>query len=146
MTDEEKNILLNEQYGNQLKEQTAINEKSTMILCNCAVTITWLADKFLELATKLPYNPQNILADVEGSRIAIETAETEINRINEIGKVEQTLEGNGSIENPFKGWKVGMSVEAGKWYLTENNYLWEAIKTGVPASEVDAEYFDVVGL
>lgn len=69
-----------------------------------------------------------------------------INEIDELGKVVQTLEGNGSMENPFKGWKVGMPVEEGMWYLTEGGYLWEAIKSGTPTSELDKEYFDVIGV
>lgn len=68
------------------------------------------------------------------------------NKIDELGKVIQTPEGNGTMEDPYKNWKVGDSVEAGKWYNTTDGYLWEAIKSGVPASTVDKEYFDVVGL
>lgn len=72
--------------------------------------------------------------------------ESVINQLDELGKVIQTLEGNGTMENPFKGWKVGMSVEKGCWYLTESGYLWEALASGTPASETDRAFFDVVGL
>ena len=87
----------------------------------------------------------------ELQQIALEIKAIE-NERDSLGKVIQTLEGNGSIENPYKGWKVGMSVEAGKWYYVDdpndpdNPYLWEAIKSGVPASAVDADYFDVVDI
>lgn len=67
-------------------------------------------------------------------------------KVDELGKVIQTPEGNGTMEDPYKGWQVGQSVEAGKWYSTSDGYLWEAIKTGVPTSSTDREYFDVVGL
>ena len=78
-------------------------------------------------------------------QIALEIKAIE-NERDSLGKVIQTLEGNGSIENPYKGWKVGMSVEAGMWYLTEDGYLWEAIASGIPTSTTDADFFDVVGL
>lgn len=64
---------------------------------------------------------------------------------DELGKVIQTEEGDGSMENPSK-WTDGMAVEVGKWYKTPSDYLWEAIKDGTPSSETDNEYFDVVGL
>lgn len=67
-------------------------------------------------------------------------------RIDEIGKVVQTIEGDGSMKDPYKGWKVGMDVEQGKWYLTDDGYLWEAVKSGKPSSTTDNEYFDVVGV
>lgn len=67
-------------------------------------------------------------------------------RLDELGKIVQTTEGNGTMEDPVKGWSVGMDVEQGKWYLTADGYLWEAIKSGKPASTTDREYFDVVGL
>lgn len=65
-------------------------------------------------------------------------------KLDSLGKVIQTETGNGTIEDPIKGWTVGQKVEAGKWYLTSEGYLWEAIKSGNPSSETDNEYFDVV--
>lgn len=63
-----------------------------------------------------------------------------------VGKVIQTLEGNGSVDDPYKGWTPGAEVKAGCWYLTADGYLWEAINTGHPASSLDKAYFDVVGV
>lgn len=71
-------------------------------------------------------------------------AQARIAMRDELGKVVQTEEGDGSIENPYK-W-IDQSVEVGKWYKTPSGYLWEAIKDGMPSSETDNEYFDVVGL
>lgn len=68
------------------------------------------------------------------------------NKVNKLGKVEQTVEGNGTMEDPIKNWKVGEKVEKGMWYLTEDGYLWECIKNGIPTSTTDKKYFDVVGL
>lgn len=72
---------------------------------------------------------------------------SEITRmVDDLGKTIQTQAGSGSVEDPYKDWKVGKTVEAGKWYLTEDGYLWEAIKSGKPSSTTDKEFFDVVGL
>lgn len=69
------------------------------------------------------------------------------NQVDELGKVVQTEDGNGTMEDPIKNWSVGKPVISGLWYLTPvEGYLWEAIKDGVPTSETDREYFDVVGL
>lgn len=68
------------------------------------------------------------------------------NKIDELGKVVQTPEGNGTMEDPYKGWQVGKEVKAGKWYKTYDGYLWEAKKDGYPSSSIDYEYFDVVGV
>lgn len=72
-------------------------------------------------------------------------AQTRIALRDELGKVIQTEEGDGSMENPKK-WNDGDTVVTGLWYKTPSDYLWEAIKDGVPSSETDNEYFDVVGL
>lgn len=63
--------------------------------------------------------------------------------IDSIGKVIQTPEGDGTMENPYKGWTVGQKVERGKWYLTNDGYLWEAKKTGYPSSSMDDKYWDI---
>lgn len=69
------------------------------------------------------------------------------NQLDALGKVIQTEDGDGSMENPYKTWKVGKEVVEGSWYLTpEHGYLWLAIKSGTPTSEIDKEYFDVVGI
>ena len=67
-------------------------------------------------------------------------------QFDKIGKIVQTLEGDGTAFNPYKNWEVGMTVEEGCWYSTTDGYLWEAIKSGTPTSTTDSEYFDVVGL
>lgn len=67
-------------------------------------------------------------------------------RYDELNKVIQTTDGTGTMQDPIKGWMVGMDVESGKWYLTDDGYLWEAINDGKPTSSTDREYFDVVGL
>lgn len=68
-------------------------------------------------------------------------------QFDELGKVVQTEDGKGTPEDPVKNWKVGQDVTEGLWYLTPvNGYLWEAIKSGTPSSELDREYFDVVGV
>lgn len=67
-------------------------------------------------------------------------------RINELGKIEQTTEGTGTPYDPFKTWKPGTEVLEGQWWMTEGGYLWEAIKDGVPTSETDSEYWDIVTL
>lgn len=68
------------------------------------------------------------------------------NQIDELGKVIQTTTGNGSWQDAFKTWKEGMEVHVGEWWVTHDDYLWEAIKDGVPSSSTDREYWDVVGL
>lgn len=65
-------------------------------------------------------------------------------RVNELGKIEQTTEGTGTAFDPFKTWKPGTEVHASEWWMTEGGYLWEAIKDGIPASETDAKYWDIV--
>lgn len=80
------------------------------------------------------------------SALEIIEAKKELARYDETGKLIQTAEGSGSMEDPVKGWKVGMEVEEGLWYLTEDGYLWECIKSGEPESTTDKEFFDVVGL
>lgn len=69
-------------------------------------------------------------------------------RLNELGKIVQTTTGSGHLYDPIKYWVDGMEVEEGKWYqcYDKNGYIWEAKKTGVPKSELDTEYFDVVGV
>lgn len=64
---------------------------------------------------------------------------------DELGKLVQTVEGDGSDMNPYK-WAEGDAVVAGMWYRCPGGYIWEAVKNGVPTSEVDREYFDVVGI
>ncbi len=67
-------------------------------------------------------------------------------QLDELGKIMQTPEGDGSAFNPFKTWRAGMAVKEGEWWQTESGYIWEAIKDGVPSGELDSEYFDVVGV
>lgn len=69
-------------------------------------------------------------------------------RLDELGKIVQTTEGTGTEYDPYKYWSEGMSVEEGKWYQCHDaeGYIWQAIKSGVPASDTDAEYFEVVGV
>lgn len=69
-------------------------------------------------------------------------------RLDELGKIQQTTEGTGDPFDPIKYWHIGMKVTEGLWYqcFDENGYIWEAIKTGIPSSDIDSEYFDVVGI
>lgn len=65
---------------------------------------------------------------------------------DELGKLQQTATGAGTPFDPIKFWKPGQRVEQGLWYqcLDASGYIWEAIKSGIPASDTDREYFDVV--
>lgn len=65
---------------------------------------------------------------------------------DQLGKIQQTAAGTGDPFDPIKYWKIGMPVDAGKWYqcFDSQGYIWEAIKSGVPASDTDAKYFDVI--
>lgn len=65
-------------------------------------------------------------------------------RVDELGKIIQTVTGNGTDFDPYKTWVPGTEVHAGDWWMTEGGYLWQALKDGVPASETDLEYWDVV--
>lgn len=64
-------------------------------------------------------------------------------RLDELGKLVQTDEGDGSDFNPFK-WVDGMEVVKDKWYKTPSNYIWMAVNTGIPSNELDENYFDVI--
>lgn len=108
-----------------------------------AVVLDWLCSKFPELKAILPFDASELCIKREESE---ESIKAKLVAIDSLGKGIQTLEGDGSIANPLKGWSVGMPVELGKWYLTSEGYLWECIKSGTPTSETDTEYFDVVGL
>lgn len=65
---------------------------------------------------------------------------------DELGKVRQTTNGTGDAFDPIKYWKDGMAVEKGKWYqcYDSKGFIWEAIKSGVPKSSEDSDYFDVI--
>lgn len=105
------------------------------------------AAKIAELKAGLSGYLYDVIAKINGKETeGWSKAVAIVNEIDELGKVVQTTEGNGTMEDPIKGWSVGMDVEQGKWYLTADGYLWEAIKSGKPASTTDREYFDVVGL
>lgn len=141
---EEKNeMLINEQYADILKEDALLKETESKIIRNMAVALNWLCSKFPDLKAILPFEASELCIKREESE---ELIKAKLADIASLGKVIQTLEGDGSITNPFKGWSVGMTVELGKWYLTSEGYLWECIKSGTPTSETDSEYFDVVGL
>lgn len=73
---------------------------------------------------------------------ALEKKYTEL--YNSIGKLVQTKDGDGTAFNPFKTWMKGTEVHSGEWWQTEDGYLWEAIKDGVPSSSTDKEYWDIV--
>lgn len=98
----------------------------------------------LEDMTELTAALERIIAQLGVTEEDKAMAQERIALRDELGKAMQTEEGTGTLEDPYKGWKVGDSVEAGKWYQTEDGYLWEAIKSGMPASSTDKEYFDVV--
>ena len=84
------------------------------------------------------------IAMLRQEREELLTIQDKANKYDELNKVVQDEEGNGTIENPYKSWAVDNEVTEGSWYMTESGYLWQAIKTGYPASETDNEYFDVV--
>ena len=48
----------------------------------------------------------------------------------------------GDYVNPIQ-YKGGMSVESGLFY-TDGDNIWEAVKTGIPVSFEDTEYFDII--
>lgn len=60
-----------------------------------------------------------------------------------LAKLLQTTTGDGSAWDPYT-WNEGEPVTEGCWYRTPGNYLWEAIASGIPASELDTNYFDVI--
>lgn len=66
--------------------------------------------------------------------------------LDNLGKLKQTTTGTGSAFDPIKYWNEGMEVTEGLWYQChdENGYIWEAIKSGIPANDMDTDYFDVV--
>lgn len=118
-----------------------VEQKPQQIESEIASLKNQLADKLYDVVRKM----QGDLPDDEWKAVTDITDEI-TNKYDELGKVVQTTEGNGTMEDPIKGWSVGMDVEQGKWYLTTDGYLWEAIKSGKPSSTTDREYFDVVGL
>lgn len=63
--------------------------------------------------------------------------------VDELGKVVQTAQGSGTAFDPYKVWKVGMSVVEGDWWMTQDGYIWQAKMSGVPASSTDSEYWDI---
>lgn len=79
----------------------------------------------------------------QGVNIAIQRQSIR-NQVDSLGKVIQTETGNGTMENPFKNWKVGLPVSSGSWYLTPSGFLWECIASGIPSSEKDRHFFDVI--
>lgn len=83
-------------------------------------------------------NGSDALKEIAGQRKAIREER------DAIGKVVQSAQGSGTMADPFKVWKEGMSVKANDWWMTQDGYLWMAIKDGVPASSTDKEYWDVV--
>lgn len=66
---------------------------------------------------------------------------------DQLGKIQQTAAGAGTPFDPIKYWQQGMIVERGKWYQCYNKdgHIWEAIKSGIPVSDTDREFFDVIG-
>lgn len=50
--------------------------------------------------------------------------------------------GDGSPFSPF-WYTIGMAVQNAMWY-TDGEYIWEAIKDGIPNNINDTEYFDVI--
>ena len=67
-------------------------------------------------------------------------------RVDELGKIVQTTTGTGTAFDPYKYWTAGTTVHVGEWWqcTDENGYIWEAIKDGVPSSDTDTEYWDVI--
>lgn len=106
MTNEEKDILLNEQYGSQLKELAVINENAAKILCNCAVTIHWLSQKNPELAALLPFSAVDTLGEVQSAYEGMVSAEQQIERIEVLADVKEFVKPTGAHDAYKKGDKV----------------------------------------
>lgn len=53
-------------------------------------------------------------------------------------------ENDGSDYLKAINWVEGMEVTEGLWYNVGDDLIWEAIKTGIPSSAEDSEYFDIV--
>lgn len=110
------------------------------------------AEKIAELEANLENSEKDLIKAIEQYLAANaegevkELAEQRIsmrNQIDSLGKVVQTAQGNGSMQDPYKVWKVGMTVKSGDWWMTDDGYLWQAKKDGVPSSSTDAEYWDI---
>lgn len=65
-------------------------------------------------------------------------------RLDELGKVIQTEEGDGSAFNPYKYWNPGVEVHQGEWWYTHDGYLWEAKADGVPTDSLDSNYWNII--
>ena len=145
MTQEEKVQLIGEQQSAILNAESRLKESEGKVL---DLLLRKAIGEDVMMQLKEVYDERKVwyeaIAKCEAS-VATLRAEDADETTDGMGKVEQSLEGKGTAFDPYKGWKVGMSVEAGSWYETESGYLWEAIKTGTPKSETDREYFDVVG-
>lgn len=69
-------------------------------------------------------------------------------RIAELGKRNADAQPMGDYLNPID-YVDGMEAEQGKWYRvedpadSENPFVWECIKSGVPQNGADTEYFDI---
>lgn len=59
------------------------------------------------------------------------------------GTDDETPDADGTYLHPFP-WSEGVEVIEGKWYLMSDGNIWEAKKDGIPESETDDEYFDIV--
>lgn len=82
-------------------------------------------------------NGSGELQEVASERVAIRAS------LDSLGKIVQT-EGDGTAFNPFKTWTSGTAVKVGEWWQTDDGYIWEAKKDGVPTSSTDSEYWDIV--
>lgn len=104
---------------------------------------------------------KEVFDDLQNLNNIIELQKQEINKLESIiskagFKVTQTSEGvfelvkdeeyetpTGDYLNPIM-YTEGMTVESGKWYTSEDENIWEAIKDGVPTGFDDTEYFDII--
>lgn len=102
--------------------------------------------ELLELTNKLKSikevvsNQNYIINDYESKMNDIEFLKR---RVDELGKLVQSE--SGDAYDPIT-WNEGDEVIAGLWYKTQSGYIWEAKSDGVPSSETDSDYFDIVGI
>lgn len=123
MTNEEKDILLNEQYSSHLKELAVINENAAKILCNCAVTIHWLSQKNPELAALLPFSAVDTLGEVQSAYEGMVFAEQQIEYIEVLADIKEFVQPTGAHDAYKKGDKV---THDGKyWVSTADANVWE---------------------
>ena len=141
LTAQEGRILSNERIGVIAKE---------VYISQSMGTNDW--KEVSEFVLLTPQEQQQHLDELENKVADFENkwndAEALQARVDELGKVIPSDEPNGDYLSPFR-YVEGMEVIEGKWYAVDdpNNpdepFVWEAIKSGIPANGQDTEYFDI---